>query len=423
MHADTKKGSEKSPQAGAEHREFATADSSPSDEPSIDHGHISPLYQHTAHAHSTISRDSTFHDFELEHEHDHDYVFGGKAGRHHSIASHGDDTRHDGDGDHHDEGPGDPAHRHEDSQISTSHPDATVLGASDTSLACPICTEDFQKGETLRVLPCNHRFHADCVDPWLVNVSGTCPLCRVDLNRTSQTEGSIQEDGTDAESVPADQQQQHLRAAQQLRNHRWSRSRSIGHRWSALLHSGVDERLAMLRGLRNHRRQEQQRRYQQHQQQREQEQRGQAPEQGQGLVQQRRSEEARAVHARVTQLAEMCGVPVPTSERGRDAGLPPARDPTLEELYAIEQYLLLMVPSDVRLPPPAPISASATSDAAAQAPLAPPPAAHMPPRPQSHGLGSGPSRTGTGEAGADERSRSAFRRIMTLKRFRGRSPR
>lgn len=41
---------------------------------------------------------------------------------------------------------------------------------------CPICTDDFVKGQDLRVLPCNHQFHPECIDPWLVNVSGTCPL-------------------------------------------------------------------------------------------------------------------------------------------------------------------------------------------------------------------------------------------------------
>lgn len=41
---------------------------------------------------------------------------------------------------------------------------------------CTICTDDFSVGEDVRVLPCSHAFHPDCVDPWLMNVSGTCPL-------------------------------------------------------------------------------------------------------------------------------------------------------------------------------------------------------------------------------------------------------
>ncbi len=41
---------------------------------------------------------------------------------------------------------------------------------------CSICTEDFTVGEDVRVLPCQHQYHPACIDPWLVNVSGTCPL-------------------------------------------------------------------------------------------------------------------------------------------------------------------------------------------------------------------------------------------------------
>jgi hypothetical protein len=48
--------------------------------------------------------------------------------------------------------------------------------ATDDHLGCSICTEDFEKGQDLRVLPCDHKFHPECVDPWLLNVSGTCPL-------------------------------------------------------------------------------------------------------------------------------------------------------------------------------------------------------------------------------------------------------
>lgn len=46
----------------------------------------------------------------------------------------------------------------------------------DEGLVCSICTDEFEKGQDLRVLPCNHKFHPACVDPWLLDVSGTCPL-------------------------------------------------------------------------------------------------------------------------------------------------------------------------------------------------------------------------------------------------------
>lgn len=45
---------------------------------------------------------------------------------------------------------------------------------------CPICIVDFEEGDDLRVLPCegHHRFHQQCVDPWLLELSSSCPLCR-----------------------------------------------------------------------------------------------------------------------------------------------------------------------------------------------------------------------------------------------------
>lgn len=54
--------------------------------------------------------------------------------------------------------------------------------SDDDDLTCPICFDDFQDGQILRILPCKHRFHALCVDPWLLNSSTHCPMCRVDLS-------------------------------------------------------------------------------------------------------------------------------------------------------------------------------------------------------------------------------------------------
>ncbi|KAK5454330.1 hypothetical protein LTS15_006330 [Exophiala xenobiotica] len=68
--------------------------------------------------------------------------------------------------------------------IATNNADGTD---AEGHLGCSICTEDFTKGEEVRVLPCNHKFHPVCVDPWLLNVSGTCPLCRIDLRPQGET--------------------------------------------------------------------------------------------------------------------------------------------------------------------------------------------------------------------------------------------
>ncbi|TRY87705.1 hypothetical protein DNTS_018532 [Danionella cerebrum] len=42
---------------------------------------------------------------------------------------------------------------------------------------CAVCLEQYSNHQCLRVLPCFHEFHRDCVDPWLL-LQQTCPLCK-----------------------------------------------------------------------------------------------------------------------------------------------------------------------------------------------------------------------------------------------------
>ncbi|KAJ3396322.1 hypothetical protein HDU92_003381 [Lobulomyces angularis] len=42
---------------------------------------------------------------------------------------------------------------------------------------CCICLEDFKVNDRLRILSCDHVFHRNCVDIWLLDFSDTCPLC------------------------------------------------------------------------------------------------------------------------------------------------------------------------------------------------------------------------------------------------------
>ncbi|QNQ00561.1 YALIA101S02e18668g1_1 [Yarrowia lipolytica] len=59
---------------------------------------------------------------------------------------------------------------------------------------CAICFDNFEDNQIIRQLPCTHRFHADCVDHWLLNSSSQCPMCRMNLrkeeNETTENEAT-----------------------------------------------------------------------------------------------------------------------------------------------------------------------------------------------------------------------------------------
>ncbi|CAB4422291.1 unnamed protein product [Rhizophagus irregularis] len=65
---------------------------------------------------------------------------------------------------------------------TTSNPSATLTNneVQDGQLTCPICIDDFESGEELRLLPCQHRYHTLCIDPWLLDISPLCPMCKTD---------------------------------------------------------------------------------------------------------------------------------------------------------------------------------------------------------------------------------------------------
>ncbi|CAD7012529.1 unnamed protein product [Ceratitis capitata] len=45
---------------------------------------------------------------------------------------------------------------------------------------CAICIEAYKPSDCIRVLPCNHEFHKNCIDPWLIE-HRTCPMCKLDV--------------------------------------------------------------------------------------------------------------------------------------------------------------------------------------------------------------------------------------------------
>ena len=54
-------------------------------------------------------------------------------------------------------------------------------GGGGNSCCCCICLEEFEDREKVRVLPCGHKFHEDCLTPWLTERDASCPLCKMDV--------------------------------------------------------------------------------------------------------------------------------------------------------------------------------------------------------------------------------------------------
>lgn len=47
---------------------------------------------------------------------------------------------------------------------------------------CTVCLNDFETGEGVRTLKCDHLFHVDCIDRWLV-YNKKCPVCRLEVDK------------------------------------------------------------------------------------------------------------------------------------------------------------------------------------------------------------------------------------------------
>lgn len=60
---------------------------------------------------------------------------------------------------------------------------------------CVICLEDYDDGDSLRILPCNHAYHTSCIDPWLTRNRRNCPLCKRNVLSDDESDISALETG------------------------------------------------------------------------------------------------------------------------------------------------------------------------------------------------------------------------------------
>ncbi|KAL3666759.1 hypothetical protein V7S43_008380 [Phytophthora oleae] len=52
----------------------------------------------------------------------------------------------------------------------------SMLQASENA-CCSVCLSTFQVDGRVRMMPCFHRFHPECIDPWLQE-KALCPICK-----------------------------------------------------------------------------------------------------------------------------------------------------------------------------------------------------------------------------------------------------
>eukprot|EP00656_Telonema_subtile_P041851 TRINITY_DN4716_c0_g1_i4.p2 TRINITY_DN4716_c0_g1~~TRINITY_DN4716_c0_g1_i4.p2 ORF type:complete len:186 (+),score=55.03 TRINITY_DN4716_c0_g1_i4:665-1222(+) len=59
------------------------------------------------------------------------------------------------------------------------------IGEGNEDKDCVICLEELAAGDVIRILPCNHEYHAECVDRWLQTQQRQCPMCKCDITHAN----------------------------------------------------------------------------------------------------------------------------------------------------------------------------------------------------------------------------------------------
>ena len=101
---------------------------------------------------------------------------------------------------------------------------------------CAICLENYSGGDKLRVLPCQHRYHSECIDQWLATRRPCCPVCKADAHHSSGGGGGSRDLEAGRAGGEGEQQQQQWRGAVLLGR--------LGANWLALRHHIWDSRAA-----------------------------------------------------------------------------------------------------------------------------------------------------------------------------------
>jgi hypothetical protein len=94
-------------------------------------------------------------------------------------------------------------------QISEKIYTAQMAEELKINTVCGIWQDEFEEGEPIKILPCNHAFKSAAIEQWLTTEKAECPICRFSLSSKEVICHPISSDAGDdaavADEQPADQ--------------------------------------------------------------------------------------------------------------------------------------------------------------------------------------------------------------------------
>jgi len=74
-----------------------------------------------------------------------------------------------------------------------------------THTTCPIYQTDFEDGEKITKLPCNHYFNSEAIMKWLSKEKACCPVCRYELKSIELKDENTEEEEEDEDEEEEDE--------------------------------------------------------------------------------------------------------------------------------------------------------------------------------------------------------------------------